>query len=107
VRTRGRQDGELHVGSPLEEAAKVMTVGVESPPAIAGKERQSSELSVIDDEVVLLGLDGHAAGLDGCHGGTSSLWEVQRTARREPAIQDATRRNSRTRIADTWGFAGS
>jgi len=29
-----------------------MTVGVESPPAVAGKERQSSELSVIDDEVV-------------------------------------------------------
>lgn len=53
VRTRGRQNGELIVGRPLEETAQVVAVGVQRAAAVASEERKRGELRVIDDELVM------------------------------------------------------
>jgi hypothetical protein len=43
---------EVVAGSPLEEAAQVVAIGVQRPAAVAGQERNGGELRIIDDEVV-------------------------------------------------------
>ncbi len=68
VRTRRREYDELVVRRPLEEPAQVVAIGIQGAAAVAGQERDSGELRVIDDEVVCRQLDCRRRGLDGGHG---------------------------------------
>jgi hypothetical protein len=51
VRTARLHAGDAVVGGPLEEAAQVMPERLERPAAVAGKERDRSNLRLIDLEL--------------------------------------------------------
>jgi hypothetical protein len=71
VRTARLHDGDAVLGGPLEEAAQVMAVGLESAAAEAGKERDRSKLRLLNLELDLGHPDRRRCRLNGGHGWSS------------------------------------
>jgi len=67
-----REDSEVVLGCPLEEATEIVAVRVQRAAAVASQECNSGQLRVVDDEVVPRHLDGRRCRLDRVHGCSSS-----------------------------------
>src|SRR5919106_1622499 len=86
VRATRPEHGDALVGGPLEEAAQVVAIRLERPAAVAGKERNRSELRFIELEPGLGLSDRRRCRLDGGHGWSSLCWEDQPTCGGQPAF---------------------
>jgi hypothetical protein len=61
VGSGGRQHGQVVVGGPLEQAAQVVAVGLQSPAPVASQERHYGQLVFVESERSL-SLADHLAG---------------------------------------------
>jgi hypothetical protein len=91
VRTGSLQHGKADVDCPLEEAAKILTVGVERAATVASEERNSGQLRLVDETVRLGTLDHRGCRVDADNGHSSCSRKIKPSPHRQPAVWDALR----------------